>query len=208
MTLSQKKQNRKKGCLIGGCATLAILGALGIGGLSLVYSQFASMTAEQPPVLPEHVVTAAAADQLDQKIVSFQEAIKEDRSATLVITADDLNTLAQRGELGDQVYFSIVDDQLMMQGGVSLRSVPGMSDRYLNGTYALDVFLDENGLVITPTSFDLEGQEIPKAMKQDLIESMKERNLAKEILRNKAIRNFVDSIETLSIHDNQITIAR
>lgn len=206
MASPQQTQDNRRGCLIGGCATLTVLFALITAGSVAVYNQAKSYTTTQPPDLPVHAFTEDEATQLQNRIREFGQGVESNRSATLVLTADDLNTLISRSELKDKVYLSIIDDQLIMQGGVSLDRLPGFSGRYINGTYTLDISLSNGELRVTPTDFSFEEDIIPDNVKREIVAMLKEENLAEELLKRYEVAKFVDNMKEISIENNNIVV--
>ena len=108
----------------------------------------------------------------------------------------------------DKAYLTIVDNQLTMQGGVPLDRFPGFSGRYINGTYTLDISLDDGELKVVPTDFAFEEVEISDDMKREIVNMLKEENMAAELLKKKEISGFVESIEKISIENSRVLFAR
>ena len=62
--------------------------------------------------------------------------------------------------------------------------------------------------MVTPTDFSLDQGEIPKELHLQLTETLRQENLAKELLRHKQFRQFINNVETISVENDQVIITR
>lgn len=210
---SSNKNKNLRGCLISGGITIGIFLVAGVGclsfGLRTAYKYLEPYTSTSPPTLPSYTTTESDLDKLKERIKAFQQPSAPGETTQLTLSADDLNSLISLDDnLKKQVYFKIIDNELVMQGGAPLDRIPGFSGRYLNGTYSLSFSLNEEGLVVTPTDFSLDQGEIPKELHLQLTETLRQENLAKELLRHKQFRQFINNVETISVENDQVIITR
>ncbi|NEQ22203.1 MAG: hypothetical protein F6K28_24025, partial [Microcoleus sp. SIO2G3] len=138
--------------------TLVIVFFLIGGGAALLihktYSARQLLTSTQKADLPIKS-SAEKSVEINRRIEAFSSpnvgADVEAQPAELALSADDLNTLvANNPTLAGKAYFKIEDNQVMVQSAVPLDTVPGFSGRYLNGTFSLNIALENGLLAISP----------------------------------------------------------
>jgi hypothetical protein len=209
--IGSKPPQRERGCFYYGCLFSAILA--GIAAILIVVAmfflyRFASRTIGQytdtaPMPMPPLALPKDEADAAIARAKAFKEAVDEGQAATLVLTGPELNALLSSDpNLAGRVAFDIVDDEL--RGWVSIpMDLPGFGRRYLNGKGALRASLDDDeGLVVHVQDLEVRGKPLPA----DVLNPMRERNLAENVRTDPEMQKTLRRIESLTIRDGKITI--
>jgi hypothetical protein len=193
-------------------SVLAVVGViLGILGF-LVYQAYSlgkTVTSEDPVSLPIASPSEVESQNLDQRFAVFQGAIATNQPAQLILTAMDLNAIvAQDPQMAGKVYFQIEDDRLLAKGSVPLNDVPGLAGRFLNGTIHLKLNLQDGKLEIQPTQIDFANTDVPPFIKQAVLDSIKQQNLAQGIESDPQLKEWLKNIKTVKIQSGQIIVTR
>lgn len=200
--------NKKPGCLFWGCLTVGIMFFLGGGCVGLIayqsYKTLESITADSPAPIPIYPVTPTEKEAILDRIQIFQTGLSNNQSVELKLTANDLNALvAINPESVGKIYFDIQDNFLLLQQNMPLNNIPGFSDQYINGTVALSVNFENGQLTVIPQDFLIDGNPIP----QQIVESMKQQNLAQIILdNNQDIKLFLSQVDQIRIENGEVSL--
>jgi hypothetical protein len=191
-------------------ATLFSL-AVGIVGFFVyqTYSIGKNITSPTPTELPVASPDQEKIKELGDRISSFQTAINEDKPAELILSAQDLNTLiALEPDFASKIYFDIQGDQVSMKGTLPLGSVPGLEGRFLNGTIAMKISLQDQKLVIKPTKIVLDNPDMPGFVQDTIMDSIKKQNLAEEALKEPEFQKWLKTIKDIKVSNGKIIITR
>lgn len=173
------------------------------------YNISKNITSPTPVELPVASPDQSKIKELGDRISSFQTAINEDKPAELVLSAQDLNTLiALEPDFAGKVYFDIQDDQVFLKGTLPLGTVPGLEGRFLNGTIAMKISLQDQKLVITPTKLVLDNPDMPKFVQDAVMDSLKKQNLAEEALKEPEFQKWLKTIKDIKVSNGKIIITR
>lgn len=156
--------------------------------------------------IPKYKISTADPLILEQKLAEFQSKVNRQESATLILTADDLNTLVieANSNLVKNAHFEIQDNQIVFENSIALEGFPGFSGRFLNTVIFLNVSLKNNNLLITSDNILVGNQEVPEILMEDLQNT----NLAENLIENKQLKNLVQKVQGLEVKNNQIIIER
>lgn len=154
--------------------------------------------------IPEYKVSTDNKLSLEQKIKEFQANINRQESATLILTAQDLNILVieQNPHLQGNTYLKIEENQIIMKKSFALEGFPGFSGRFLNTTTSLLVSLQNNYLVVTPNKILLREQEISEI----LMENYRLQNLAEDLMKNEIFKDLFQQVKSLEVKNNKVFI--
>ena len=191
-------------------ATLFSLAA-GIVGFFVyqTYTISKTITSSTPTEIPVASPDQAKMKELGDRIELFQTAMKQDQPAELVLSAQDLNTLvALEPDFAGKVYFDIQGDQISLKGALPLGTVPGLEGRFLNGTIAMKISLQDQKLVITPTQLVLDNPDMPKFVQDAVMDSLKKQNLAEEALKEPEFQKWLKTIKDIKVSNGKIIIIR
>jgi hypothetical protein len=167
-------------------------------------------TSEEPPVFPAVEFSPEDVERITDDIEDFQIAVENDEPDQLVLTAEDLNILiASEPELAGRAHVEIIEDQITVHGGIPLEGIPGLSDRYIHGSFSSTVALEDGELQVYIQSFDLEdGGVIPAEVEQEIIRNLEQENFADAILQDEEVQRLIGEIETIAVENGQIIITR
>lgn len=173
------------------------------------YTISKTITSPTPTEMPVATPDQSKMKELGDRIELFQTAIKQDQPAELILSAQDLNTLvALEPDFAGKVYFDIQDDQVYLEGALPLGTVPGLEGRFLNGTIAMKITLQNQKLVITPTKLVLNNPEMPSFVQDAVMDSLKKQNLAEEALKEPEFQKWLKTIKDIKVSNGKIIITR
>ena len=168
-----------------------------------------TITSTTPKSIPVESPSQEKAEELGQRLVSFQTAITEDKSAELILTAQDLNALiALDPDFAGKVFFQIQENQVFLKGAIPLNNVPGLEGRFLNGTIAMKISLKNQKLFITPTKLVLDNPDMPKFVQDVIMDSLKKQNLAEEATKEPEFQKWLQNIKDIRVAEDKIIISR
>lgn len=211
---------KKRGCFFYGCLVSVILGVVLVAGACLLgyygLSKFASLAEEYtdtaPMQLPKVEVNPAAYEALQKRVKEFKAALDAGRSATLTLTAEELNMLVsgdtRPSEWKGRVWFAIKDGSLGCQLSMPLdtmSAMPGLGrlkGRYLNGAASVRATMDTGTLVVTLQSLEVRGKPLPP----EVLNAMKRENLAKNAGNDPEVAAFLDKLTSVSVQDDKIVL--
>ena len=198
------------GCLFGGCATVLLLVVLGTaatiyGAFRLVKSQVEAYTSATPsdiPVVnytPEEI--AAARKRLDDFKVALE---KGEEQPPLVLTADDINAIiSSEKEFAGKLFVKIEDGEITGEASFPADAIPLVGKgRYFNGSVSLKASLEKGNLVVTLDEATVNGKPVPA----EVMEGMRNQNLAKDAFKDPKAAEFLSKFESLTIDDNCIIL--
>jgi len=192
---------------------VATLFSLAIGLVAFfIYQTYTigkTITSTTPTEIPVEKPSQEKAEELGQRLVSFQTAITENKPAELVLSAQDLNALISLDpDFAGKVYFQIQGDQVLLKGAIPLNNVPGLEGRFLNGTIAMNISLKNQKLVVTPTKLLLDNPDMPKFVQDIIMDSLKKQNLAEEVAKDPEFQKWLQNIKDIHVADGKIIITR
>lgn len=201
--------NRKRNYLLWISLTSVVLCSV-VGGLAalLVHKSY-SLTSTQQATLPVVQPPAEKTVEIKQRIESFSVESASQPSTELVLSANDLNTLvANSPEFAGKAYVQIEGNQVQLQTAVPLDTVPGFAGRYLNGTVALDVALENGQLTITPTNFYVQEQHIPQNLKDAVLKALQAQNINQRINTDPRVQAWLNNITDIQVENGNLIIKK
>ena len=205
----QFAKKKRRGCFFWGCLTLGLFFSL-VGGCTafVVHQTYTFVkreyTADKPAEVPIYQPTPKEWENLQRRIADFRQAVRENNSAELILTADDINAITAKTELAGKAYFNIEGDEVTVLGTVPLDSVVGFSGRYINGTYSVMLSIENGKFVMTPTGLTIGEEKVPS----ELMENLNLENFTTEINKNEVIQELVTNVNEFYLEDGKLIIRR
>lgn len=205
---------KQRGCLFYGCLTLGILGLLMIAG-GIVVGYFAKRainrwitdyTDTAPVAIQKVEYPPAQLNELRARLKAFKDAMDQGGAPVeLVLTADDLNALiTAEKKLNGKAFIEIDGDKI--KGNISLPlddlGPLKLKGRYLNGTGAFRVTLENGFLDVTLDTLEVKGKSLP----QPLLKELKKQNLAKDVTNDPETRATIEKLQSIQIRDSQVIL--
>ncbi|HRT59030.1 MAG TPA: hypothetical protein P5038_20585 [Candidatus Paceibacterota bacterium] len=211
MTANQTKPRR--GCLVYVLIVVSILGLVLIAG-ALVGMRYANrmlreFTADTPEALPAVQITPAEAQQLQQRVARFRDALRRGApTPELALTADEMNGLIatdpQFSALRGKVFFQMEGDRL--QGRISAPldqlNLPIFRGRYLNAKVTFDVSLNNGVLRVSPQDVQVKGQPLPRVY----LDTLRKQNLAESFTADSSASEWLGKLEAVRFQEGRLVI--
>ena len=205
---------KQRGCLFYGCLTLGILALLMIVGV-IVVGYFAKRainrwvadyTDSAPAVIQRVEYPAEQLQALRARLKAFKEAMNQGgESVELLLSADDLNALiTAEKDLSGKAFVQI--DGETIKGNISLPlddlGPLKLKGRYLNGTGAFKVALENGFLDVTLDTLEVKGKSLP----QPLLKELKKQNLAKDVASEPEAKATIEKLQSIQIKDGKVIL--
>lgn len=211
----EKRERKGRGILFYLCLTVSVLSAIAIGTALWGWSYFTGIAVDA--VLP---YTEANARKLplvapsfespfrtNSKLHLIQELVSQSRVQTeFSLSGGDLNTyIATEPDLRflkDYVRVDFKGNDFITEFSIPLSKIPfisGLENRYLNGTAAFEVSMD-NGILF----MGLRTLSLPDRLPQEVREHLQKTNFAKEFYKNKESIEFIQRVDSVEIRDDRI----
>lgn len=203
------KKNR--GCLFWALVTVVVLAVVvggggylayryAIRGIVIAYTETTPLDLGQPALPPTEL------GALDGRLASFAHAVRNKTPVEpLVLTGEELTALVARSpefrQLGGRARFSIGEGEIRAELSVPLERV-GYSDRWLNGSAAFAVALENGVLIITLRSASVKGEPVPAW----IVRKLQERNLAKDLYEKPLAAGFIARLESIEVGNGRVTV--
>jgi hypothetical protein len=167
-------KKRGLGCFGCGCLILALLAvlflALVMSGGYVLYSKVVALTSLVPLAVPSFDGGDEMYNSARQKVVEFDQDLRDHQSATLQLSGDEINTLIARDPRFAKnkilLYVTLSNNAASVQtsvptGLITYGLIPG---RYLNGTTSFGLDFDSDGktLNLNLQSLQMGDKEIPQ----------------------------------------------
>jgi hypothetical protein len=145
-------------------------------------------------------------DALRARLQAFKNAMdKSPQPAELVLSADDLNALVGVDRtLGGKVFVQLDGDKLKGNISLPLENVGPLKlkGRYLNGTAAFKVILENGFLDVRLDAVEVKGKSLPDV----LLKELKKENLAKEAITKPEAAATITNLENFQIKDGRMIL--
>jgi len=208
------------GCCAGGCLSLF---AIAVAGLALVLcvTWFAyvktlnTFTADAPIAVqmepPSEVQFAAAS----QKFEELRSAAAAKQSATVELTAADLNTLIARHpkfrDWRGKVRVAIEDSTMTLDLSVPLHDVPlpRAERRWFNGTVRFGLNYDEDRFALAVKSLEANGRQLDLKLFDFMAGALNEgfnEGFDKSQRRDRDSNEFWENVKSISVVDDKLII--
>jgi len=201
---------RLKGCLVyGGATVLLLLGIIGIAAL-VTYRKYRTLrddfTDTELKTVAVEETSASQARRLSRTYDSMQRAAQQGNPGQFEFTELQLNQLVSAvpaiQDARGKAHFSIVDDKLKVEAGIPLGQFPGFKERFVNGTFTLDIRLEKGVLDIFLVDAIVRGQPLPPV----IMDRLKQKNIAEQAMQNPEFRRQLQGIKALRIHDGKLLV--
>lgn len=198
------------GCVLaGGCGAVMLLFfgaiiAVLAGGWWFYKSQLNQYTSTASSNLPTVEISEEDLQALENRVKAFNDQVDEGiATEPLILTQDDLNALITKDEdLRGKVFLRIEDGTIIADVSIPTDGLPGGKGRFFNGSVGVEASLKEGRLAIKPTSASVNGQELPKAM----LEQIEIDEMLSEIKDDKDMREQLEKYESMVIEEDRIVL--
>lgn len=203
-----------RGCFFYGCLTLVVVVLLAALGLVFGVRYFVNRAVEKytdtgPMTLPKVEMTLPEAAVVQDRVKAFKEALQAGNpTEALVLSEKDLNALIAAAPdfapLKDKVYLSINGDQIKGQISMPLDNFPigRTSGRYLNGSAAIRLAMNNGVLTATLESLEVKGEPVP----EQFMAGIRQQNLAKDAYNNVAQAELLRKLESVEVKDGHVEV--
>jgi hypothetical protein len=218
MTTEEKKGH---GCFFYGCLTVVIVlvvAAIGVGlAIWKVRRVAMEYTSDKPIEIPTLTFSPAQKTAFDARIQAFEEAMKGDQPARLVLTADEinarLNSSADFQKIGGKACVKIQGDQIKAAisfpiDGLQKTGLPldflKLKGRYLNGEATFRVGLQSGRLLVFLDQIQAANKEIPKVVMKEL----RTKNLAEDAMKDPDTAAAIAKLKSIAVQNGAIIIEK
>lgn len=203
-----------RGCCFYGCfgsaiVVLVVAIAAILGVRHFVHRAIIKYSDIAPASLPKVEASPSEVKEVQERVAAFKKAIDSGRPVEpLDLDERALNLLlANSPELkgmSDKVHISIEDNQIKSQISLPLDQLPlfRAPGRYLNGSAALKVSLENGVLVVTINSIEVKGEQLP----EHIMAGLRTQNLARDIYGDTRTADIMRRLEKIDVKDGKITI--
>jgi hypothetical protein len=210
----QMQKKRGWGCWGCGCGILAavvllIIAFLGAGGY-YAYHAVRNLTDATAVAVPQFDGGDAVDQAANQKVSVFEQAIEHAQSATLHLSADEINTLiAHNPAYAKRLFVKLTDSDATVQTSVALGSFENVvfTDRYLNGTGSFSVSFDPESKSVNFDlhSLEVKGNEIPASAMSSFNQTFNT-SFNSKLQANPAARDFLNRAQKIAIENGELVI--
>lgn len=196
----------RRGC--SGCLIIALCILVAALGSGLVAYRIARnrLTSPRPTDMSEVHITAPQHEQAQQKMLAIGEAMERGQREQVVLSPADLNALIARETDIDgekrRLAVDMIDDRIVVDFSLPLDHLPGLGGRHVNGRMDLKIQVRNGVLETYPIALQLNDTAVP----EQVMRSLRQRNLAGWIYDNRQAREALRQIETLTVEDGRMII--
>lgn len=207
-------QKKRRSCILYGCLTM--FGMFLVGVLIMYFSVnyainsfVTKYTETTPTVLPVVELPGAEFEQLETRVRSFADSLKQKEPAgELTLSGDEINALIARlpdlAPLKNKVAVTLEGDQIKGQVSIPLDgfNVARLKGRYLNGSATFKIALTNDTLNVTMESMKVKGETPPDRY----LSGIRNQNLAKDIYNDPKNAEQLRKIDHIEVKDGRVTI--
>jgi len=205
------KAKKKHGCLFYGCLSaviLAILTAVGVWFAVMKVKNLAmAYTSDRPADIPVVVLPPEKMADLNARLQAFQQAMRGDQPARLVLTADEisaeLNSDGGFRKMGGRANVRIDADQISAALSIPTDSF-GLKGRYLNGTAKIRVGLQAGRLLVFVDQIEVAGKTPPEAF----MKGIRAKNLAENAMQNPDAAAVISKLKKITVQDGVVILEK
>jgi hypothetical protein len=197
------------GCLLGGCATIFLVGILavvgsGIFGYYFVKGQVTKYTSDTPKELPTVEYPPEKVQEVTKRFETFKTTLeKGEKPEKLVLTADDINALiSQNEQLRGKVFVRIENGKVSADVSLPTDAFPLGKGRFFNGSVSANASLENGVLIVTLADAEVNGEKVP----EEFMGPMRKENLAKDMYKDPDVAKRLGQFESLVIEGDQIIL--
>ena len=211
--MTDQRPKPRRGCFFyGGIVAVVLFLFLLVGalvGLRTAKRLFSRFTDTAPMQLPSGRVSQAELRQMENRIDSFRQAVREHRSTQpLTLSAEELNALIATdpdlGPLKGKLFVSLTNSHFSAQMSVPMEKagLPLFKGRYLNGTGTFAVELRNGTLRVMPQTFKAKGKPLPEVYMQQL----RKQNLARKLNDDPRVSAALDALQSIEVRDSKLVL--
>jgi len=197
------------GCFFWGCMTtlivIALIGVAAYMGIMKLASVAKQYTSDRPMKIESVELSPARMADLNARIAAFQQAVKTDDPARLVLTADEINALlSSRNELKElhiMAHLDIEGDKI-----TAAMTMPcpihkfGLDGRYINGKATIQMLLQMGRLLVYVDSIEADGKRLP----EQFMTGFRSKNLAEKAMEDPKTAAAIAKLKSISVQDGAI----
>lgn len=216
MTIHHSKLTRSDAgnCWVYGCATVAVLGIIGVivavFGTRYMYKQLVENFTDDTPI-PMPVVEATE-DEIATTIERFDTwvtSMEDEEGATILrLSEQDINILIQHHPDNEEArnYMYVTIDGSEIEGEVSVPldklEMESLKGRYFNGSLKLEVSFLDGELKIFIKEASLKGEPVADSV----MSGFRTQNLADELNNDPEMEELFENLESIEIIDGILII--
>jgi hypothetical protein len=198
---------KKRGCLFW---VLVVAIGVCVGGYGAyryaIHRIVAGYTEPTPLDLGEPALSPGELGQLDGRLASFAQAVRNKRPVDpLMLTSDELTALVNRSpdfrRLGGGARLTIGDGEIQSDLSVPLQRL-GYPDRWFNGSARFAVTLDNGVLIVTLQSASVRGEPVADW----IVERLRHQNLAKDLYQRPEAASLLARLESIELKNGKMTV--
>lgn len=160
--------------------------------------------------MPVAEIPAADYEALEKRVEAFRTSLQQSSAVPeLVLNADEINALLARksdstDRVSDMLRVTIDGDKIGGQVSLPLDKIgfPLPAGRYLNGSAAFKISMENGVLIITADSMTLKGKPLAEA----IMSQLRSENLARNVYRKPKNAEALRKIESIQVKDGRIYI--
>jgi hypothetical protein len=183
---------------------LALL--LGLHQLKKFITQY---TDPNPMPLPAVQMSPEQIDQVQRRIEAFKDAVRSGRpTSPLELSSDEINALIATDpnlkSVKDKLYVTMEDGHLKGQISVPLAQLGLgiLKHRYLNGTAAFSVVIQDGNLVVTAQTVQVKGKLLPWVY----MDKLRSQNLAANVNNDPHASVALNRLQSIQVKNGKLIL--
>ena len=204
---------KRRGCFFYGCLSVVVLllivGLMAVLAVNYARNVINTYTDTSAMALPKVEMPAAEYEALEKRVGTFKESLEKPQGVLpLVLRGDEINAWianqAETKELKGKFYVTIDGDKIKGQVSIPVGGwgIPFTKGRYLNGSAAFKVSLQNGVLIVTADSIVVNGKPLPETF----MAKLRNENLAKDVYRDPKNAEALRKIESIEVKDGKVIV--
>lgn len=203
-----------------GCTTMFVIALLGLalilgGTWWLLTKVMNDYTAKSPAMVEMAAVSDADYAAANQKFMAVQDAQRRHQSVTVQFTAPELNALIARhpefSDMRGKFRVAIADSLMTLEMSVPLREIdiPGIRDRWLNGTARFEFIYHDDAFNFGLRSLTANNRDLPLSFLQGFEAPFNKsfnEGFEKGRRENARSNEFWENVKTVAVIDDKLVI--
>jgi hypothetical protein len=218
--VAQLPPREAMGCFAKGCLLAVVLVALfavvtGIGAWFLYGKAIGIFTSPQSADVRIENVSDVDLRRAEEKLNRLGQAVASNAETTIEFTAAELNAMIAReplfAEVNNRARVGIADSTMTLEMSVplSVAKLPGVKDRWLNGTARLGLGFANDEFVFNPKSAEANGHALPPEFLSAFVSPFNRSfndNFRRELARNNQASTFWKHIKSIALERDKLVV--